>query len=218
MKNINKRTKMIFATVGVLVIVVVSIIAGVVMTQSPVGGLFGAAVDLVIAPSNPTLLAGTMTYLYTNSASNCVWYTSDKAVVSFDNSTIARKLVRIQANQPGQAAIRADCGVFGVNRVSTTVTVVAESTSAPLTIWLSPPDQSTLYVTKITYVLTNLPDGYTCQNWSSTIGVLEVADNTRSATLDVAGVYGTGTVSMQCDTPTGMMNFSTSVTHESLPE
>ncbi len=57
----NNRNKIILAIVGV--VVVVAIVVGVVMTQTPVGELFGTAGGLVITPSNPTLLTGTLTYL-----------------------------------------------------------------------------------------------------------------------------------------------------------
>lgn len=153
-----------------------------------------------------------MAYLKPNSVGNCVWYTSDKAIVSFDTMTVIKRLVRIQANQPGEVTIRAECGAFGINKVSTTVTVVSESTIPAPDIWLGPDNVTRITGEKVLYILTNLPVGYTCQNWSSNMGELEVAGDTRSMSLYTSGHYGDGYVSMQCDTPSGPVQFNTHLT------
>ena len=64
MKNMNQRTKIILAIVAVVVIV--GIVVGVVMTQTPVGELFGTTAH-VIYPPHPTMVVGSSIHPSVNS-------------------------------------------------------------------------------------------------------------------------------------------------------
>ncbi len=119
MKNLSKRTRIILAIVGLLVIVVVAIA---VFTQVGGGELLGTTA-LVITPSNPTIWGvGNSIVLSVNSVYNCNW-SSDNPSISFLGDATEVKSITVYANAYASANIEARCGLFKTNKVYTWVSV-----------------------------------------------------------------------------------------------
>ncbi len=152
MKNLNKRTKIIAAIVGVVVLVVV---IGLVITQPPASELLGTTA-LVITPSNPTIVSGNSIGLSVNATYNCAWSSSDTSKVSLVNYNGETKAVTVKGNAAGSATIQAKCGIINVNKVTTTVTVLPALAISP-----SKPEVQTGNT-----ITLSVPNAYSC-NWSS---------------------------------------------------
>jgi hypothetical protein len=137
MKNISKRTKIILAIVGVLVVVVAAVA---IFAQAGGRELFGATA-LVITPSNPTIAVGQTVGLSVNSVYPCtwtippVWGNVDAPYISLvgyyytrpDGSgyILETKSVTVKGERAGSTTVAAHCGwsIFNVNPVTTNVTV-----------------------------------------------------------------------------------------------
>ena len=119
MKNVSKRTKMIMAIVGIVVVIAV---IGLVLTQPPASELLGASA-LVITPSNPTIVVGNSIVLSVNSVYNCNWSSDNAAAVTILGDATEVKSVTVYANAYASANIEARCGLFKMNKVYTWVSV-----------------------------------------------------------------------------------------------
>ncbi len=137
MKNVSKRTKIVLAIVGVLVVAV--IVGGILGATGQVSrsNLFGLELlpptntptpaptatptptPLVITPSNPTINVGAQLQLTVNSTAPCDWTSGNPAVVSFVNYTGPTKSVTIIGNKAAQSYVEAKCW----KGVTTNVTV-----------------------------------------------------------------------------------------------
>jgi hypothetical protein len=87
-------------------VVIVAIVVGVVMTMTPVGELFGTASNLVITPSNPTIMVGNSIMLSVNATYNCNWFINGTGV-SFVGDAKEVKSVTVRGDAVGGATIEA---------------------------------------------------------------------------------------------------------------
>ncbi len=109
MKNLNKRTKVILATVSVVIVVVMAIAA---FIQVGGGKLFGCTNCPIytISPSNPTIHIGkTIGLSVTNSNFVCRWNSSNPTVISLVNYVNPVGAVTVKGNAAGNATITAVC-------------------------------------------------------------------------------------------------------------
>ncbi len=127
MKNLNKRTQIVLAIVGIIVVIAV---IGLVITQPPTSELLGTTA-LVITPSNPTIIIGDSIVLSVNSVYNCNWFTSSTVVASFVGDSTEVKSVTVKGNAEGLVTINANCGLINVNKAMTIVTVNRPPTPTP---------------------------------------------------------------------------------------
>ena len=210
MKNLSKRTKIILAIVGVVVIA--AIVIGVVMTQTPVGELFGTTA-LVITPSNPTIGVGQTVTLSVNSVFGCEWeypstivdFVCDKtthcttSVYGYNQVDISyweSKSFPVSGKAPGLATITANCGfaATNINKATTIVTV-----SAPLAISPSNPSLTVGFTQDLA-----VPANYKCTWTSSSAAVLllNTTPGTTSSSVKVQANLGgqSATITAQCGT------------------
>ena len=194
MKNISKRTKIILAIVGVVVIVTVTI--GI-FAQVGGGELFGTTA-LVITPSNPSIIVGHTTDLTVNAKYDCSWASSNTnvSIINYCDgvSCPERKTITVQANANGTAVIAAQCGwsIFDVNVVKTTVT----GYTPPLVITPSQPR-----VSVNGWVELSVPSPYTCTWSSSNPSAVAVSTKTGSSGIAEGRTAGqSATVTAQCGT------------------
>lgn len=127
MKKLSKRTMMILAAVGIVIVLVA---VGIVVLQPGGNDLTGTA-NLVISPPNPTVKEGNTAWLDVNATLYCNWYTSNAAIVAFADSPKSTRGVMIKGVAVGQATIEARCGLFYTNHVSTIVNVLPGPTATP---------------------------------------------------------------------------------------
>ncbi len=129
MKNLTNRPKVLLAIAGILLVVIV---AGVVILDPGATGLFGTTA-LVITPTTSVIGVNSTRNLDVNSTMNCNWFSSNSAVMGFENppGTHLVKGVVIRAYSVGTVTIEARCGVFNANHVSITLTVVNPPTVTP---------------------------------------------------------------------------------------
>lgn len=201
MKNLNKRSAIILAIAG---LVVVAVVAVVVFTPVGAGSLIGTAA-LVITPSNPAIVVGNSTGLSVNAVYNCAWSSSNTAVASLVNYSKETKAVRVKANAPGSATITAKCGfgAINVNHVSTTVTVLAVLDIAP--------DKPSVILGNT--IALSVPAGYNC-TWTNSGAASFVGANTGSSVTVRGNTAGqVATITAQCGT---WGSTSTSVTVNNL--
>jgi hypothetical protein len=129
MKTLSKRTKILLATAGLLLVVIV---LGIAVLQPGATGLFGTSA-LVITPTNPLIGLNYTRNLDVNAVMNCNWFSSNEAIIGFMDPPGTRVLkgVVIHARSLGTATIEARCGVLNVHHVSITLTVVNPPTVTP---------------------------------------------------------------------------------------
>ncbi len=127
MKNLNKRTKMILAIVGVVVVVV---LVGLFILQPPIDQLFGATVQLTITPANASIAQGATIKFNVNSTVNsaegCVWYSSNPNVATLVAYDIGSG--KFQGVGTGTATIQVKCSD---GSAGTVLTVVPPPTATP---------------------------------------------------------------------------------------
>ncbi len=130
MKTLNKRSKTLLATAGIVIVVIV---VGFVVLVPDTAGLFGGDV-IHISPANPTIPLNQVIDMSINSVGKCDWSTSAMptvaAFVAYCNPALPHcamvdtvsntKNVKVQASWHGQTVITARCALF---TRSTTVTV-----------------------------------------------------------------------------------------------
>ena len=235
MKNLNKRTMMILAAVGIVIVLAA---VGIVVLQ-PGGNELTGTVNLVISPPNPTVKEGNTAWLDVNATLYCNWYTSNSAIVAFADDSKSTKGVMIKGVAVGQATIEARCGLFHTNHVSTivqvlpgpTITPTRTQTPAPPTVtptptrtatprptatptgpYLTPADATVNKLQNVNYTLNNLGAHSTICTWSTDKGTFAPSGyGACFGTLYVegyTGIEGTGYVSVVRDNK----EFRTSIT------
>ncbi len=202
MKNLNKRTKIILAIVGVVIVIAV---IGLAITQPPASELLGTTA-LVITPSNPTIIIGDSIVLSVNSVYNCNWFTSSTVVASFVGDSTEVKSVTVTGNAEGLVTINANCGLINVNKAMTIVTVnrpptptpTPPPTPTPTGLWLSPANASVREDDLVNYTVQNATQNTACRNWSSDLGDISAGSSNNTAILRADWV-GRGYVRVTCD-------------------
>ena len=141
MKNASKRTKIILAIIGVLVVVVVAI--GI-FVQVGGNGLFGSSYfqNGDITPNHPYIAVGQTVKLTVDANFACTWTPEprwgnvDEPYISLMDYYYTRpdgtsyhletKTVTVKGERPGTASITAHCGfgILNVNSYTAHVTVV----------------------------------------------------------------------------------------------
>jgi hypothetical protein len=129
MKNLTRRTKMLLGIAGILVVVIV---AGVVILDPGATGLFGTSV-VSLGPANRLLALNSRMDLDAGSVFPCNWFSSNEAVVSFDDPPGRHEVeeVTVYGQSVGTSTIEARCGLINVNHASTTITVAIPPTVTP---------------------------------------------------------------------------------------
>lgn len=128
MKNLTRRNKTLLAIAAAVVVVVLAGVA----VLGPSTGLFGATV-LAFTPTNPWIGLNTVRSLDVNSVMNCNWFSSNEAIIGFQDPPGTRvvKGVLIHARSLGTATVEARCGVFNAHHASITLTVINPPTVTP---------------------------------------------------------------------------------------
>ncbi len=111
MKKVNKRTKISLAIVGVLLIA--GIVAGVVITQMPASGLFGATGTPLLTPETATILVGnTQTLTVTVPNLTCTWRASSDPTIASYVGTPAGLTATVKGKSAGTASFIVECANF----------------------------------------------------------------------------------------------------------
>ncbi len=181
MKNMNKRTKVILAIVGIVVIAAIAI--GVNLVGQPSTESLSGSTVLIITPSDPAIPNGNIVALEVNAKYDCAWSSSDTNIVSLVNYVNQTKTVVVQGNALGTATITAKCGagVFNVNKVTTSVTV-----AGPLVISPELPKLNTCREIKL-----SVPAPYSC-NWKSSDSVVSFYGATTGGSVTVQSGLNVG--------------------------
>ena len=192
MKNMNQRTKIILAIVGV--VVVVGIVVGVVMNQAPTSNLSGAASDRLTITSSkslPLLVDGT-TDLTVDAVYKCTWSSSDATKVVLVNYTAETKTVTVKAVGVGSSIIEAKCGIGSSNINSVTLTVNVKNPTITQS-----KSSSSIIVGESQTLTSNASNPCT---WSSSNnGITFVGATTgSSATIKGAAESSSTTITAQC--------------------
>ncbi len=228
MKNLSKRTKMLLAIGGIVIVVVV---AGLLLLGPGDEVLFGATV-IHISPENPRIVPGQNLNLTINSVGNCFWTTSNANAVKFNlgsgpmnegSTGVAdgeTKSVWVKGYSLGQSVISAKCALF---TRSTTVYVVAPTptptptpsrtptppptatptrtlvpTATPTGMWLSPSNATVNRGGTIAYRIANTGGAATVCGGYSSDKGTLVGSAT-GATFTAGQTAGTGYVKMYCN-------------------
>lgn len=114
MKNLSKRTKMLLAIAGVVIVVIV---AGLVLLGPGDEALFGGTV-IHISPQNPTINVDQNIDMSINSVLNCTWSSTDESVIQLWNwhPDYSRK-IQVLGLKPGYATVKANCGMNRYTKV-----------------------------------------------------------------------------------------------------
>jgi hypothetical protein len=180
MKNLSKRTKMLLATAGVVIIVVV---AGLVLLE-PGDGLFGTTV-IHISPTSAGISVAQSVNMSINSVFVCKWSTSNQTIARISNyDTNGDTKITANGVYPGQATIKANCAIG--NRYAT-VTV-----RWPLEII---PNSASVIVGQSVRLTTG---NDSCQ-WSASSAGVSLSRLTDGAVAVTGAAVGDVTVRATCD-------------------
>jgi hypothetical protein len=114
MKNLNKRTKILMAIAGGVVVVGVLVIA---IFQPPLNELFGTS-QVQLIPYTSTISIGQTIALQMPGGANCNWSNGDQRI-SFVNNVKTGTSVTVKGASSGQAQVIATCGsIVGVGLVN----------------------------------------------------------------------------------------------------
>ncbi len=184
MRNLNKRTKLLLAIAGVLVVIIV---AGVILLQPGGTGLFGTTA-VHLDPENPTMYFHNYLGMRVSSNALCNWFTSNQNIVSFNSEYDDTNGVQLWSMGPGTATIEAHCGLFHSVHHSTNVTVL------PLPV-ISPANP--LIAVGKTVTLSVDPASTGC-TWRTLSGPVTVPPTTGSSAVVTGMAHGTGAVEVSC--------------------
>ncbi len=206
MKKLNKRTQIILAIVGVLVVVGIGVM---VFSQATGEDLFGTVIDIKISPSSSTIIVGQSATLSSGTAlSNCSWSSSNTSVAAITSSST--KSATVLAKAAGTATITEKCGLLGRYKGSATVTVNPAPTPTPTPMPTATPSPaptitaSSCDLTLFAFNQITLSTGDASTLWS--ISSPSTANVTLSATSGASvivqsGAAGFGTVVVSAHTP-----------------
>ena len=221
MKNLNRRSKIVLAIAGVVVVLIVGIaILGVGDT-----GLFGGSV-ITVQPSGFSVHVGTTYKASVNALFGCDWSSSNTAIATFVGDHTKVKSVTVIGVSEGTVTIKANCAA--ANPTATVVVYPALPTptftpaptntpaptrtptptpkplptATPSGMWLNPANATVSRNQPVGYKVENYQSGTSCTNWASDKGVFSVLPNSPTATLMVegyTGIQGTGYVRVVCN-------------------
>ncbi len=184
MKNLTKRTKLLLAIAGVLVVVIV---AGVVLLQPGATGLFGTTA-VHLDPENPTMYFHNYLGMRVSSNALCNWASSNQDIVSINSEFMDQNGIQLWSKNPGTATIEARCGWFNSVHHSTTVTVL------PVPV-INPANPLIAVGKTVTLSVDAASTGCT---WRTLIGPVTVAPTTGSSVVVTGMAHGTGAVEVSC--------------------
>ncbi len=185
MKKLNRRTGLLLATAGV---VLVAIVAGVIMLDPGATGLFGTT-GVYLDPQNPTMYVDNYLGMRVTSKALCNWFTSNNSVVTFNTDRYDENAVQLRSVGGGSAVIEARCGLFNAAHHSTTVTVRPVPVITPVYPLIAVGQTVTLSVDAAS----------TGCNWHS-LGspVLTVPTTSGSSVVVTGSSHGVGAVEVSC--------------------
>ncbi len=129
MKNLSRRTKLLLAIAGVVIVVIV---AGLVVLGPGDEALFGGTI-IHISPENPTINVDQNIDMSINSVFTCTWSTTDPSVIQLWNwhPDYSRRL-QVLGLKPGSATIKANCGMDRYTKVTVRVPPVIKPANPTL--------------------------------------------------------------------------------------